>query len=115
MTDASAGIQYSDDGHYWWDGNAWQSVDAQHPGPAAGAGAGSGAGSGDAQYSEDGRYRWDGSEWQPVDGQQGHDGQQKNDNVDWSQFPLIEALTKVDNVDDWIRHIGLDPDDLNVQ
>jgi hypothetical protein len=111
MTDASAGIQYSDDGRYWWDGSAWQSVDAQHAGPAAG--------SGEAQYSDDGNYRWDGSEWQLVDGQQGTDGQQgqdaKPDTVDWSQFPLIEALTKIDNVDDWIRHIGLDPDELNVQ
>jgi hypothetical protein len=121
MTDTSGGVQYSDDGHYYWDGSAWQPVDAEHPGPGAGAGTGSssgsatgsGSGAGQEQYSEDGKYKWDGTQWQPTDGQQGQDGHQ--DTVDWSKFPLIEGLTKVDDVDGWFRHIGLEPEDLNAQ
>ena len=67
------------------------------------------------QLSDDGKYYWDGSNWQPVDGQPGKAEDQGSDAVDWSQFPMIEGLTKVSTVEDWIRHIGLDPNDLNVQ
>jgi hypothetical protein len=120
-TDAQ-GRQLSDDGNYYWDGSNWQLVDTS----AGTDSQQSGAASQDAQgrqLSEDGNYYWDGSQWQPVDGSQGQtqgvDGSQgdsgQNDAVDWSQFPLIEGLTKVGSVDDWIRHIGLDPNDLNVQ
>lgn len=28
MTNQPDGVQYSDDGHYWWDGSEWQPVAA---------------------------------------------------------------------------------------
>ena len=114
MTETSTGVQYSDDGNYWWDGSAWQTVDARHPGPGTASGqTGQTEQTGQTQYSEDGKYWWDGSQWQPVEEQPGQAGQ--HDAIDWSKFPLLEGLTKVGGTEDWIRHIGLDPEDLNIQ
>jgi hypothetical protein len=117
MTEASAGVQYSEDGNYWWDGNAWQPVGDQQQGPS-GSSSSSGApssSSGATQYSEDGKFWWDGNAWQPVDGQAGGaaDSQQGEAPIDWSKYPTIEGLTRVSTVDEWLQHIGLDPSELN--
>jgi hypothetical protein len=38
MSGPPEGAQISDDGHYWWDGSAWQPVDDSGEAPAASAG-----------------------------------------------------------------------------
>lgn len=49
---ATSGVQLSDDGKYWWDGQAWK--DAEHEAPPS------------AQRSSDGTLWWDGRNWRPV-------------------------------------------------
>ncbi len=56
---ASGGVQMSDDGYYWWDGQTWQ--DASLAAPAQ------------AQRSADGTQWFDGKNWRPVP-QQGGQG-----------------------------------------
>jgi hypothetical protein len=47
MSQPGAGVQYSEDGHYWWDEQAaaWQPVAADAPGSGSDAGAVAGSGS----------------------------------------------------------------------
>lgn len=47
-----AGVQLSEDGRYWWDGQTWK--DAEHEAPPS------------AQRSSDGTLWWDGKNWRPV-------------------------------------------------
>jgi hypothetical protein len=49
---APAGVQLSDDGKYWWDGQAWKDASLEAP-PSA-------------QRSSDGTLWWDGRNWRPV-------------------------------------------------
>ncbi len=49
----AAGPHMSDDGHYWWDGQAWRLASQEVP-P-------------DALRSEDGAYWWDGGKWRLID------------------------------------------------
>lgn len=49
---APAAMQLSPDGHFWWDGQAWQ--DASQTVPTG------------AQRSADGNYWWDGGKWRPA-------------------------------------------------
>lgn len=51
-TATPAGVQMSDDGRYWWDGQTWR--DADHEAPPS------------AQRSSDGALWWDGRNWRPV-------------------------------------------------
>lgn len=50
-----AGVQMSDDGRYWWDGQTWKDSEREAP-PSA-------------QRSSDGSHWWDGKSWRPVPGQ----------------------------------------------
>lgn len=54
MKQDANGQWVSDDGHWIWDGSAWQPVGASSPDPHG-------------QLSPDGRWRWDGTAWQPVE------------------------------------------------
>lgn len=117
MTEASAGIQYSEDGQFWWDGTDWQPVDTG----GGDAGSDSGSDSTDSServYSEDGQYWWDGTDWQPVD-EQGTDGGDSagtsEPDIDWSNYPLLQGIYESTSVDEWLQYIGLEPDQLNVQ
>jgi hypothetical protein len=49
---APAGVQMSEDGRYWWDGQTWK--DAEHEAPPS------------AQRSGDGTQWWDGKSWRAV-------------------------------------------------
>ena len=49
---AAAGVQFSQDGSHWWDGQTWR--DASHDVPPT------------AQRSSDGTLWWDGRTWRPV-------------------------------------------------
>ena len=49
---APAGVQMSEDGRFWWDGQSWKDVEQEAP-PSA-------------QRSSDGSYWWDGGNWRPV-------------------------------------------------
>ncbi|HEY1456503.1 MAG TPA: hypothetical protein VGG31_08385 [Candidatus Dormibacteraeota bacterium] len=49
---APAGVQMSEDGRFWWDGQSWK--DAEHEAPPS------------AQRSSDGSLWWDGTNWRPV-------------------------------------------------
>jgi hypothetical protein len=49
---APAGVQLSEDGKYWWDGQAWKDTSVEAP-PSA-------------QRSSDGTLWWDGRNWRPV-------------------------------------------------
>jgi hypothetical protein len=50
-----AGVQMSEDGRYWWDGQSWK--DAEHEAPPS------------AQRSSDGMQWWDGKSWRAVPGE----------------------------------------------
>jgi len=49
---APAGVQLSEDGHFWWDGQTWRDAEKEVP-PSA-------------QRSGDGTLWWDGKNWRPV-------------------------------------------------
>ncbi|HEX8101644.1 MAG TPA: RDD family protein [Solirubrobacteraceae bacterium] len=49
---AAQSVRWSDDGHYWWDGSAWQLLQQRLP-P-------------NAQISPDGVYFYDGHKWRPI-------------------------------------------------
>lgn len=49
---APAAVQMSDDGNFWWDGQAWKDASREAP-PSA-------------QRSSDGTLWWDGKNWRPV-------------------------------------------------
>jgi len=91
-TDAQ-GRQLSDDGHYYWDGSAWQLVDQD---AAAGADASSAqqptnVDAEGRQLSDDGNYYWDGSAWQLVDASGAGQGEGQGQ-ADASQF--AQAMTQ---------------------
>jgi peptidoglycan hydrolase-like protein with peptidoglycan-binding domain len=70
---------YSEDGHWQWDGAAWQSTYAQHAESYVG------------QLSADGHWRWDGSDWRaagaadPYVGVVSDDGRWRWDGYRWQQ------------------------------
>lgn len=108
MTEASAGVQYSEDGQYWWDGTDWQPVDT-------GGTDSTSSDSGERQYSEDGQYWWDGTDWRPVEGQStdGGDTQTVEPDIDFSNYPLIQGIYESTSVEEWLQYIGLEPDQIN--
>ena len=116
MTEASAGVQYSEDGQYWWDGADWQPVDTG--GSDSGTDSTS-TDSGEKQYSEDGQYWWDGSDWQPVDPdgktEAGDFGETTEPEIDWSNYPLLQGIYESNSVDEWLQYIGLEPDQIKVE
>jgi hypothetical protein len=111
MTEASAGVQYSEDGQYWWDGTDWQPVDTGD----AGSGSDASSESGERVYSEDGQYWWDGTDWQPVDEQSsdGGGGETSEPEIDFSNYPLIQGIYESTSVEEWLQYIGVEPDELN--
>jgi hypothetical protein len=111
MTEASAGVQYSEDGQFWWDGTDWQPVDTGE----ADAGAGSTTDSSERVFSEDGQFWWDGTDWQPVEEQttDGGDGETSEPEIDFSNYPLIQGIFDSTSVEEWLQYIGVEPDELN--
>jgi hypothetical protein len=108
---APAGAQLSDDGNYWWDGNAWQPVSGGG-GVATDSGS-SGGGTQQGQLSEDGNYRWNGTDWEPVSGAGGGDGG-GGQAVDPSQYPNIQAFANAGSIEGWLQYLGLNPSDFQV-
>jgi hypothetical protein len=114
MTEASAGVQYSEDGQYWWDGADWQPVDTG--GSDSTSTDSTSTDSGEKQYSEDGQYWWDGSDWQPVQDQSVDEIETTGEpEIDWSNYPLLQGIYESTSVDEWLQYIGLEPDQLKVE
>jgi hypothetical protein len=111
MTEASAGVQYSEDGQFWWDGTDWQPVDTG----GSSSGSDSTTESSERVFSEDGQFWWDGTDWQPVEEQttDGGDGETSEPEIDFSHYPLIQGIFESTSVDEWLQYIGVEPDELN--
>src|SRR5882757_5731424 len=117
MAEAPAGAQYSEDGQYWWDGTDWQPADTGETDPGTDSGTDSTTDSSERVYSEDGQYWWDGTDWQAVEEQStdGGGAETSEPEIDWSNYPLLQGIYESTSVDEWLRYIGLEPDQLNVQ
>jgi hypothetical protein len=115
MTEASAGVQYSEDGQFWWDGTDWQPVDTGDAGSGSDAGSDSTSDSSERVFSEDGQFWWDGTDWQPVEEQptDGGDGETSEPEIDFSNYPLIQGIWESTSVEEWLQYIGVDPEEIN--
>ena len=104
MPDIPANAPRSEDGHYWWDGTAWQLIEGQSDNGSSAVAVGT--------RSDDGHYWWDGSAWQPVTGQDeaSASGADANAPMDWSDFPeLARAIQYGQDVDAYLTDLGIDP------
>ena len=87
---STEGVQYSEDGYYWWDDSSqeWKPLDESHPGPSGQGGTGG------------------------TDGTDGQQGGGQEHPIDWSQFPTLWTLASSSDVNDHYQKIGIDPQSL---
>src|SRR5439155_11855883 len=69
---------------------------------------------GGVQRSEDGQWWWDDSsqQWQAV-GSSGHQGSGRQQ-VDWTQYPTLQQLFTLRNLDDFLQVENVDPQILHI-